>query len=147
MTEVAFHFNVPDKQAYACRLLRKASLKGVRLVVLVDPADAASLDIALWTFSPGDFIPHSRDGDAPQVHAHSPIRILSELPAGLDGTSESVLVNLRGTVPGGFQRFARVIEVVTQAEGDRLQARERWRHYRVEGIEPQRHDLDLSPRD
>lgn len=147
MTEVAFHFNAPDKQAYACRLLRKAFLKGARLVVLADPADAAPLDTALWTFSPGDFIPHARDGDAPQVHAHSPIRILSELPAVLDGASESVLVNLRGTVPVGFQRFARVIEVVTQAEEDRLQARERWRQYRLEGIDPQRHDLDLSPRD
>jgi DNA polymerase-3 subunit chi len=147
MTEVAFHFNAPDKQAYACRLLRKAFLKGARLMVLADPADAVPLDTALWTFSPCDFIPHARVGDAPQVHAHSPIRILSELPAGLDGTSESVLVNLRGTVPVGFQRFARVIEVVAQAEADRLQARERWRHYRLEGIEPQRHDLDLSPRD
>lgn len=147
MTEVAFHFNAPDKQAYACRLLRKAFLKGARLVVLADPADAAPLDTALWTFSAGDFIPHARDGDAPQVHAHSPIRILSELPAVLDGTSESVLVNLRRTVPVGFQRFARVIEVVTQAEEDRLQARERWRHYRLEGIEPLRHDLDLGPSD
>ena len=25
MTEVAFHFNVPQRLAYACRLLRKAS--------------------------------------------------------------------------------------------------------------------------
>ena len=24
MTEVAFHFNAPDKLGYACRLLRKA---------------------------------------------------------------------------------------------------------------------------
>ena len=24
MTEVTFHFNVPEKTAYACRLLRKA---------------------------------------------------------------------------------------------------------------------------
>jgi len=25
MTEVAFHFNVPDKMNYVCRILRKAS--------------------------------------------------------------------------------------------------------------------------
>ena len=25
MTEIAFHFNAPDKLAYACRLLRKAN--------------------------------------------------------------------------------------------------------------------------
>ena len=30
MTEIAFHFNVPDKLAYSCRLLRKAYLSGAR---------------------------------------------------------------------------------------------------------------------
>lgn len=147
MTEVAFHFNAPDKQAYTCRLLRKAYLKGARLVVVSDPGDTAPLDSALWTFSPGEFIPHAREGDAPQVLARSPITILSELPASLEIGSETVLVNLRESIPEGFQRFARVIEVVTQADADRLQARERWRHYRQQGIEPQRHDLELSPRD
>ena len=36
--EVAFHFNAPDRVGYACRLLRKAYLKGARLWVRV-PAD------------------------------------------------------------------------------------------------------------
>ena len=36
MTEVAFHFNAPDKQAYACRLLRKAVAGGARFVWLRD---------------------------------------------------------------------------------------------------------------
>ena len=34
MTEVAFHFNAPDKRSYACRLLRKAYLRGARVLVL-----------------------------------------------------------------------------------------------------------------
>ena len=33
MTEVAFHFNVPQKSGYACRLLRKATAGGARVVV------------------------------------------------------------------------------------------------------------------
>ena len=32
MTDVAFHFNAPDKLAYACRLLRKAVGSGSRVV-------------------------------------------------------------------------------------------------------------------
>ena len=39
MTEVAFHFNAPDKWAYACRLLRKAVAAGAKVVVLAEPAD------------------------------------------------------------------------------------------------------------
>ena len=33
MTEVSFHFNVPDKIGHACRLLRKAVAAGARVVV------------------------------------------------------------------------------------------------------------------
>ena len=33
MTEVEFHVNVPDRLQYACRLLRKACRKGVRVAV------------------------------------------------------------------------------------------------------------------
>ena len=34
MTEIAFHFNAPDKLAYACRFARKAQRAGARLVIL-----------------------------------------------------------------------------------------------------------------
>ena len=37
MTEVAFHFNAPDKLAYVCRLLRKATGSGARVVVTANP--------------------------------------------------------------------------------------------------------------
>ena len=33
MTEIAFHFNAPDKLAYACRFARKAQRAGARLVI------------------------------------------------------------------------------------------------------------------
>ena len=37
MTGVEFHFNAPDKLAYACRLLRKAAAKGAKeSLVMVD---------------------------------------------------------------------------------------------------------------
>ena len=40
-----------------------------------------------------------------------------------------------------------MIEVVTGADADRAQARERWKAYKAQGIEPQRHDLQLAPQD
>ena len=146
MTEVDFHFNAPDKQAYACRLLRKAYLKGARLVVVTDPDSLASLDAALWTFAADAFLPHSREGDPPHVEARSPIRLYSAVPADPDAGS-AVLVNLRAAMPEGYEAYRRVIEVVSTDPRDREFARPRWMHYRSAGIEPRRHDLQLAPQD
>lgn len=146
MTEVDFHFNAPDKQAYACRLLRKAYLKGARLVVVTDPDSLAALDAALWTFAADGFLPHSREGDEPRVVAHSPIRLYSEVPAE-PGASSAVLVNLRAAMPEGYEAYRRVIEVVSLDPRDRELARPRWMQYRSAGIEPRRHDLQLAPQD
>lgn len=144
MTEVAFHFNAPDRLSYACRLLRKAYLKGARLLVLVEDRERAALDAALWTSVVGDFVPHSGPNDPPHVQARSPIHLANEASAPNGAT---VLVNLCAGMPSGYERFARVIEVVTNDEGDRGQARERWKRYKAQGIEPQRHDLKLAPQD
>ncbi|MGE0099806.1 MAG: DNA polymerase III subunit chi [Hydrogenophaga sp.] len=142
MTEVAFHFNAPDKVGYACRLLRKAYLRGARLLVVVDEQDRPALDAALWTMAPGAFIPHASEADPDHVWSRSPIQIASGQPVKSEAT---VLVNLRNEVPSGYEAFARVIEVVTSGDADRQQARERWRFYKSIGIEPQRHDLQLAP--
>jgi DNA polymerase-3 subunit chi len=142
MTEVAFHFNAPDKLGYACRLLRKAYLRGARVVVLVDEFDTLRLDALLWTMTPGAFIPHSIPSDSGSVASHSPIHLASSLPA---QTQATVLVNLRSEVPDGFDAYGRVIEVVTGEEADRQRARERWKIYKANGLEPERHDLRASP--
>lgn len=144
MTEVAFHFNAPEKLSYACRLLRKAYQRGARVVALVEEGDRGALDAALWTAVVGDFIPHSGPNDPPHVQARSPIHVASQASAHNGAT---VLVNLRADMPAGYERFARVIEVVTGDERDRGLARERWKNYRAQGIEPQRHDLQLAPQD
>ena len=57
VTEVDFHFNAPDKLGYACRLLRKAVARMARAWwSSATRATLRDLDIALWTFSPLDFI-------------------------------------------------------------------------------------------
>lgn len=143
MTEVAFHFNAPDKLGYACRLLRKAVLKGSKVVVTGEPALLRDLDEALWTFAPTEFLPHCQgEGTSPAVLAASPV-VLSGSP----GTAphQQVLVNLGEAVPEGFERFERLIEVVTPDEADRLQARRRWKHYASRGYAIVRHDRAADP--
>lgn len=142
MTEVAFHFNAPDRLGYACRLLRKAYHKGARLQVLADPPLAAALDQQLWLITGVEFVPHCRS-DAPEpMRSRSPILIGSHVstPAGDD----HVLVNLSDALPEGFQRFARVIEVVTADPPVRALARERWKQYKSAGHDPQHLDLGAS---
>jgi DNA polymerase-3 subunit chi len=139
MTEVAFHFNAPDKLGYACRLLRKAWGSGARVVVTGASDLLQELDVTLWTFSPLEFIPHCQAAAADdRVQARTPI-VLAEAPR--SAPHQQVLVNLGGSVPDGFERFERLIEVVTQDDQDRLQARQRWKHYAARGYAIVRHDL------
>jgi DNA polymerase-3 subunit chi len=139
MTEVAFHFNVPDKLGYACRLLRKAAGSGAKVVVTGEADLLRALDTELWTFSALEFLPHcdAASADA-QVLAASPI-VLADAPRATP--HQEVLVNLGTRIPEGFERFERLIEVVTQEDGDRQQARLRWKHYADRGYAIKRHDL------
>jgi DNA polymerase-3 subunit chi len=143
MTGVEFHFNAPDKLGYACRLLRKAVGKGARLVVTGEPGLLRELDAALWTFSPLEFIPHGyAPACGPDVLAASPV-VLAGSPQ--LAPHRQVLVNLGATVPEGFERFERLIEVVTPQEEDRQQARVRWKHYADRGYAITRHDRAGEP--
>lgn len=142
MTEVAFHFNAPDRLGYACRLLRKAYLKGARLQVLADPSLAAALDQQIWLMGGVEFVPHCRSDAPAQLQARSPIVITSRLQA--PTAADEVLINLGDAMPDDFARFARVIEVVTDDPPVRAQARERWKQYKAAGLAPEHLDLGAT---
>ena len=142
MTEVSFHFNAPDKLTYACRLVRKARGAGARLVVTGEPELLRSLDTELWTFSPLEFIPHCHAQAAPQQVVEASPVVLTE--AAREAAHQDVLVNLGSSVPDGFERFERLIEVVTQDEDDRQHARRRWKHYADRGYAIVKHDLAVK---
>jgi DNA polymerase-3 subunit chi len=138
MTEVAFHFNAPDKLGYACRLLRKAVGTGARVMVTGGTETLRELDVALWTFAPLEFLPHCSGEAAAATVAASPVVLAESVRS---APHQQVLVNLGGAVPDGFERFERLIEVVTGSEQDRLDARRRWKHYADRGYAIQRHDV------
>ena len=120
MAEVAFHFNAPDKAAYACRLLRKAYLKGARVAVLAPREQLDTLDRGLWLLAQGEFVPHCIGADAEATRRHSPIHLLERLD---ERAPTQVLVNLTDAVPADYSRFERVIEVVDLDDEDRALAR------------------------
>jgi DNA polymerase-3 subunit chi len=73
----------------------------------------------------------------PAVLAASPV-VLAE--SALSAPHQQVLVNLGGSVPEGFERFERLIEVVGPEDEDRQQGRRRWKHYADRGYAITRHD-------
>lgn len=141
MTAIAFHFNAPDRLDYVCRLLRKAVSGGAKVVVLGLTETLEQLDTMLWSFSAIDFVPH--------CHMASDARLVAASPVILAASTESVphqdvLVNLGNLVPAGFERFERVIEIVTLDREDRQLARARWQQYVELGHVITRHDLNLK---
>jgi DNA polymerase-3 subunit chi len=137
--EIAFHFGAPDRLAYTCRLLRKASATGARLQVRALAETRAALDAALWNVGPTDFISHC-DALAPDsVRSRSAVLLLdADAPV---HPEFPILVNLAEDVLAGFEQFQRVIEIVSTDEQDRNLARLRWRHYTERGYTITRHDL------
>eukprot|EP01037_Dinobryon_pediforme_P038112 gene38112-45942_t len=91
MTRIDFHSNVPNKLAYACRLVRKARAAQCKIVLLgSNSSELSQLDQLLWTFSEQDFLPH--------VHAGDPLAAQTDIILSADDNAElphhHVLINL-----------------------------------------------------
>ena len=138
MTEVEFHTGVADRIGFACRLLRKACRRGVRVLVTATPEDLATLDRALWVFEERDFLPHVRVPGAPAaVAARTPIWLAPQA-ADVDGAPR-VLLNLGAEAPPDLAALERLIEVVGNDPDDVERGRGRWRGYKQAGLQIRHH--------
>jgi DNA polymerase-3 subunit chi len=143
MTRIDFHSNVPDKIAYACRLVRKARSQNLQVVMLAaDAEQLRRLDEALWTFSDLDFLPHVTV-DSP-LAAQTPIILSDVTRAAADFPHHQILVNLSQQTPANFARFERMFEIVAAEESDRLAGRERYRHYQQRGYPLTHYDAEKA---
>ena len=133
MTEVNFHTGMADPLDHACRLLRKASRSGARVVVAGDRTHLDRLDALLWTFEPLEFLPHVRL--APGI---SPPARLVDTPIWLaddprEAPHHDVLVNLGPDLSPGFESFRRLFELVGREPAEREAGRRRWQHFKARG--------------
>ncbi len=137
VTEISFHTGVEDRTLYACRLLRKAARQGSRVLVRGDATEMDLLDKALWTFEPQDFVPHHRllaGRPVPARLQRTPIWILDDAGAWpAEMPAAQVLLQLGAAPAADADQWDRMIEVVSQDEEDRRQARQRWRAYENRG--------------
>ncbi|RZL67600.1 MAG: DNA polymerase III subunit chi [Variovorax sp.] len=141
MTGIDFHFNAPDKVLHACRLLRKAVRLNdeARLVVIGEAEALDAVDAALWAFSAVDFVAHCRSDSAPEMVARSPVLLLDA--GAVPPAHRQVLVNIGKALPAGFERFERLIDIVSDEAEDRQIGRARWKHYASRGYAIAAHDF------
>lgn len=122
---------------FACRLTAKALAGGQSVHLHVDDDRAAAeLDELLWNYPEHRFIPHRIEQVSGRRADRVPVVIGWQLPEDPDG----VLVNLSSDVPGFFDRFPRVAEVIVDA--NRNAGRDRYRFYRDRGYPLFSHNLD-----
>lgn len=117
---------------FACKLLEKIYVENQTPVYIhVNSRDEAErLDNLLWTYRDDSFIPHqiySADNDEiiPILIGHN------ECPANY----QEILLNFSQEIPGFYQQFKKVIEIVFTDSALQSTARERYKQYRDAGHE------------
>jgi DNA polymerase-3 subunit chi len=131
VTRIDFYHYAEDKLHFACRLAAKACERGSQVVAYSSDAQVLSaFDRLLWTFQSVKFVPHCRAGEA--LAAETPV-ILASADDALP--HHDVLLNLDDEWPPFFASFERLLEIVTQDDGDRQRARGRYAFYKKRGYE------------
>ncbi len=142
MTQIDFYFHVENKLQTACALSTKAYARGLRVLALCADSEASQkFSRLLWTTPAIGFVPHCAPAD--RLSAVTPVIVDHE---GTRLLHDQVLLNLRDEWPPLFSRFERLIEIVSIDEGDRRQARARFKFYRDRGYEIHNHDLSRAAR-
>lgn len=141
MTSIDFYFNAQDRLQVACRLAGKAMKQGQRLLIYAPQAETASrIDRMLWTWPAIGFVPHCAV-HAP-LAAETPVLIASDDEAPPGGAAEcNVLLNLGAECPPHFERFPRLLEVISADGEEKKNARTRYRFYLERGYRIANHDL------
>ena len=144
MTRVDFYVlnssEADGRLELVCRLTEKAVNQGQPVFIHSrDKSLLARLDILLWTFRPGSFVPHGiREPLEPASRIDADPVTLS---AGEPAAEARVLINLDVAVPSFFSRFDRTLEVVDQQPLTRDAGRERYRFYKHRGYPLHHHAI------
>jgi DNA polymerase-3 subunit chi len=122
---------------FACKLTEKAYKLGQRIHLhTAGSSEAEALDRMLWTFRQGSFIPHQQLDATQTPNAPVTISSGSDVPPAVD-----LLINLADEVPGFYQQFARIAEIVDGSNECREAGRSRHRFYRQHSLEPETHQI------
>lgn len=119
-----------------CRLAEKAHRQNHSVfVVTQSESQSAVLDRLMWTFRESSFLPHCL---APRPeHDHSSILIGDEL----SDSAPQILINLGYELPEGFDRAARLCQVVDQGPECLKSSRKLYKQLTSLNIKPETHHI------
>jgi len=128
-----------DNASLACRLIGKAwpAHQAVQ-VACADQQQCQALDELLWQLPENRFIGHAIKPN--KLADHAPVQISTQTDTIKDDT---VLVELRSSnkVADNCQQFARVLDIVSNSDDARANARQRYTAYRQLTTELHTHEL------
>jgi DNA polymerase-3 subunit chi len=137
VTTIDFYFNAEDRLQVACRLAGKAVAQKKRMLIYApEPEIASRIDKMLWTWPAIGFVPHCALHDP--LATQTPVLIASDAESPADC---GLLLNLAAECPPHFERFERLLEVVTGDAAERDAGRTRYRFYQQRGYKISSHDL------
>jgi DNA polymerase-3 subunit chi len=146
MDQIDFHFGVPNRALYACRLIKKVT--GMGLSVAVWSTNRLFLRRVyddLYRFEDLTFIAHAWAGT--EYAADCRVIFSDSLPA---LAKSDVIVLLDDQVPPDWERslepFSRAVDIVSVDQNDVLPARERYRTYLRAKVNLKAHDLSRAQR-
>lgn len=134
-----------QRWAFACRLIEKAYLLNLKVLVVNDTlSDAQALDELLWSFNERSFVPHKLCADAQAADPATPVHLAVHGTAaqGEPSPAADLLLNLANALPPDLQRYARIAEVIDADEERRRTGRERFKAYRDLKLILETHQLD-----
>ena len=140
MTRIIFYSNLADKQLTLANLVQKALEKRNKVTILAESEQAASqVNSGLWQHAASSFLPSV-------LASHT---FAAETPVLVDWQEKTlfqddILVNLSGQQLTAFSRFRQLIELVSNEEGDKVAARQRYKFYRDRGYEIQHIDQVIA---
>ena len=141
MTRIDFYQIDSDEAAllFACRLIDKIYHKGHKIHIHTsDKSQSEELDDLLWGFRPDRFIPHVICTENETEEEEVMVKISHDQEP---NDHRDILVNLSGSVPEFFSRFARVAEVVPLDQNSRDAARVNYKFYKDRGYELEYHQM------
>lgn len=113
------------------KLMEKALSSGARVVMLLkDTASLQQMSDALWTANPDGFLPHASASSSSAADNPIVLATREENPNGA-----SILCVLSGALVHSAADYAKVLDVFDGADETSLAAaRERWAHYKSQGL-------------
>lgn len=123
---------------FVCQLAGKVREEGYDLYLHAASKDAAlTLNDLLWTFRDISFLPHALVDEAEALDC--PIVIGWE---GAEGPPRQVLLNASGALPKSIAGYERIIDAAPADPEARDLARQRYKHYRDQGLEVRHHKIE-----